>query len=71
MTTDDQNQVLVAGDGSTSARTTADLPPVLDRRVAAVAFDPRNRRLAYAAGGRLLRSTDGGATWPTGEICFR
>jgi len=40
--------------------------PVLDRRVDAVAYDPRNDRLAYAAVGReLLRSVDGGETWPT------
>ena len=33
--------------------------PVLDRRVDVVAYDPRNRRLAYAAvGGTLLRSVD-------------
>jgi hypothetical protein len=38
---------------------------VLDRRVDAVAYDPRNDRLAYAAlGRRLLRSVDGGDTWP-------
>ena len=33
--------------------------------VAAVAFDLRNYRVAYAAAGRtLLRSADGGVTWP-------
>jgi hypothetical protein len=34
--------------------------------VDAVAFDPRNRRLAYAAvGHELLRSVDGGQSWPS------
>jgi hypothetical protein len=35
--------------------------------VEAVAFDPRNWRVAFAAaGGRLLRSADGGVTWGRG-----
>jgi len=36
--------------------------------VRAIAFDLRNWRLAYAAaaGGRLLRSDDGGRTWDGG-----
>jgi len=39
---------------------------VSDAVASAVAFDPRNRRLAYAAAdGRLLRSTDSGTTWPS------
>ena len=68
MTTDDQNRVLVAtGDGlylSTDDGRT--FLPVLHRKVDAIAFDPRNRRLAYAAVGRtLLRSVDGGETWPS------
>jgi len=67
MTTDEQSQVLVAGDkvylSQDYGRT---FMPVLDRRVDAVAYDPRNDRLAYAAVGReLLRSVDGGETWPT------
>jgi hypothetical protein len=66
MTTDDQSRVLVAGDRlylSTDFGRT--FLPVLDRRVDAIAFDPRNERLAYAAVGRvLLRSVDGGDTWP-------
>jgi photosystem II stability/assembly factor-like uncharacterized protein len=67
MTTDDQSRVLVAGDKvylSTDYGRT--FLPVLDRRVDAIAFDPRNRRLAYAAVGReLLRSVDGGQSWPS------
>jgi hypothetical protein len=68
MTTDDQSRILVAaGDGvylSTDRGHT--FLPVLHRRVDAIAFDPRNRRLAYAASGRtLLRSVDGGETWPS------
>jgi photosystem II stability/assembly factor-like uncharacterized protein len=66
MTTDDQRRVLVAGDQlylSTDRGHT--FLPVLDRRVDAIAFDPRNQRLAYAAAGRsLLRSVDGGRSWP-------
>jgi photosystem II stability/assembly factor-like uncharacterized protein len=67
MTTDDQNLVLVAaGDGiyrSTNRGKT--FQRTSDAVASAVAFDPRNRRLAYAASdGRLLRSTDGGANWP-------
>ena len=66
MTTDKQSQVLVAGDkvylSKDYGRT---FLPVLARRVDAVAYDPRNDRLAYAALGReLLRSVDGGETWP-------
>jgi hypothetical protein len=66
MTTDEQSQVLVAGDkvylSKDYGRT---FMSVLDRRVDAVAYDPRNDRLAYAAlGHRLLRSVDGGDTWP-------
>jgi hypothetical protein len=67
MTTDDQSRVLVAGDKlylSTDFGRT--FVPVLDRTVDAIAFDPRNRRLAYAAVGReLLRSVDGGQSWPS------
>ena len=52
MTTDEQSQVLVAGDkvylSQDYGRT---FMPVLDRRVDAVAYDPRNDRLAYAARG--------------------
>jgi hypothetical protein len=34
--------------------------------VSAVAFDPRNSKLAFAAAGRrLLRSVDGGRSWPS------
>src|SRR5262249_4702037 len=66
MTTDDQQRVLVAGDKlylSTDRGHT--FLPVLDRRVDAIAIDPRNRRLAYATVGRsLLRSVDGGHSWP-------
>jgi len=66
MTTDDQRRVLVAGDQlylSTDRGHT--FLPVLDRRVDAIALDPRNQRLAYAAVGRaLLRSVDGGRSWP-------
>ena len=67
MTTDDQSQILVATyDGlylSTDEGRT--FLPVLHRKVDAIAFDPRKRRLAYAAVGRtLLRSVDGGETWP-------
>jgi hypothetical protein len=66
LTTDNQRLVLVAGDKlylSTDAGQT--FLPVLSRKVAAVAYDPRNRRLAYAAvDGQLLRSVDGGQTWP-------
>jgi hypothetical protein len=67
MTTDDQSRVLVAGDKlylSTDFGRT--FLTVLDHKVDAVAFDPRNRRLAYAAVGReLLRSVDGGQSWPS------
>ena len=68
MTTDNQGRILVAaGDGlylSTDFGRT--FLPVLDHKVDAIAFDPRNERLAYAADGRtLLRSVDGGKTWPT------
>ncbi|MDX6521004.1 MAG: hypothetical protein QOJ31_1262 [Gaiellales bacterium] len=66
LTTDDQRLVLVAGDQlylSTDSGQT--FLPVLKRRVAALAYDPRNHRLAYAAvDGQLLRSVDGGRTWP-------
>jgi hypothetical protein len=66
LTTDDQRLLLVAGDRlylSTDSGHT--LLPVLDRRVDVVAYDPRNHRLAYAAaGGTLLRSLDGGQSWP-------
>ena len=66
LTTDDQHLVLVAGDRvylSTDYGQT--FLPVLARKVDAVAYDPRNHRLAYAAAGRtLLRSVDGGQTWP-------
>jgi photosystem II stability/assembly factor-like uncharacterized protein len=67
LTTDDQRLVLVAtGDGlllsrdrGRSFRRVSALP------AAAVAFDPRNHSLAYASvDGRLLRSVDGGRTWP-------
>jgi hypothetical protein len=58
--------VLVAGDQLyLSADAGQTFLPVLKRRVAAVAYDPRNHRLAYAAvDGQLLRSVDGGRTWP-------
>ena len=70
MTTDKQSQVLVAGDkvylSKDYGRT---FLPVLDRRVDAVAYDPRNDRLAYAAVGReLLRSVDGGESWPANHL---
>jgi photosystem II stability/assembly factor-like uncharacterized protein len=67
LTTDDQRLILVADgkglllstDRGGTFRRVSDLP------ARAVAFDPRNHRLAYAAvGGRLLRSVDGGRTWP-------
>jgi photosystem II stability/assembly factor-like uncharacterized protein len=67
LTTDDQDLVLVAaGDGihlsTDRGKTFSTTSPAV---ASAVAFDPRNRRLAYAAAdGRLLRSTDGGASWP-------
>jgi photosystem II stability/assembly factor-like uncharacterized protein len=66
MTTDNQAQVLVAGDKLyLSTDHGHSFRPVLDRRVDAVAYDPRNEDLAYAAvGHRLLRSVDGGRTWP-------
>src|SRR5262249_46247225 len=58
LTTDNQSHVLLAGDKlylSTDYGHT--FLPVLDEKVDAVAFDPRNDRLAYAAIGReLLRS---------------
>ena len=66
MTTDDQDLVLVAaGDGIyRSADRGKTFARVSDAVASAVAFDPRNRRLAYAAAdGRLLRSTDSGTTW--------
>jgi hypothetical protein len=66
LTTDDQRLMLVAGDRLyRSTDNGRRLLPVLDRRVDAVAYDPRNHRLAYATAGRtLLRSLDGGKTWP-------
>lgn len=66
MTTDNQAQVLVAGDELyLSTDHGHSFRPVLDQRVDAVAYDPRNENLAYAAvGHRLLRSVDGGRTWP-------
>lgn len=33
------------------------------RRINALAVDPRNSRMVYAAGGGLFRSKDGGASW--------
>ena len=68
MTTDDQDLVLVAaGDGIfRSTNRGKSFARVSDAVASAVAFDPRNRRLAYAAAdGRLLRSTDAGASWPS------
>src|SRR5690349_22052208 len=68
MTTDDQNLVLVAtGDGIyRSDNRGRSFQRVSDEVASAVAFDPRNRRLAYAAAdGRLLRSTDSGVSWPS------
>ncbi len=66
LTTDDQRLVLVAGDRLyLSIDSGHTFLPVLDRRVDVVAYDQRNRRLAYAtAGGTLLRSVDRGQTWP-------
>jgi hypothetical protein len=67
MTTDDQSRILVATDDGLYLSTDEGRTflPVLHRTVDAIAFDPRNRRLAYAAVGRtLLRSVDGGETWP-------
>jgi hypothetical protein len=68
MTTDDQSRILVATDNAVYLSTDdgRTFLPVLRRKVDAIAFDPRNRRLAYAAVGRtLLRSVDGGETWPS------
>jgi photosystem II stability/assembly factor-like uncharacterized protein len=68
MTTDDQDRMLVAGDrlylSLDRGRTFSVVYP---RAVDAVAYDPRNHRLAFAAvGQRLLRSVDGGVSWPAG-----
>lgn len=66
MTTDDQDLVLVAaGDGLyRSVDRGAHFSKVSDSGATAVAYDPRNHRLAYAAAGdRLLRSIDAGASW--------
>ena len=63
LTTDDQDLVLVAAGTASTCRTTAARPSARHSPAvaSAVAFDPRNRRLAYAASGRaLLRSVDGG-----------
>ncbi len=67
-TTDDQRLLLVASPAGIELSRNAGRT---FRRVAttagirAIAFDFRNWRLAYAAtaGGRLLRSDDGGSTW--------
>ena len=67
LTTDDQDRVLVAGPGGIwlSNDRGKTFSHVSSRPVSALALDPRNARLAYASSGReLLRSVDGGATWP-------
>lgn len=68
LTTDDQERMLVAGDRLyLSLDRGKTFRAVLDRRVDAVAYDPRNHRLAFAAAGdELLRSVDGGLSWPEG-----
>lgn len=57
--------IYLSTDGAvTWANSTPDLPANIS--FAAVAFDPRNARIAYAADGGsgfLFRSIDGGATW--------
>jgi hypothetical protein len=68
LTTDDQDRVLVAGPGGIWASNNRgkSFSKVSTRPVTALALDPRNARLAYAASGReLLRSVDGGSTWPS------
>jgi hypothetical protein len=68
LTTDDQDRMLVAGD---KLYLTLDrgktFRTVFQGAVDAVAYDPRNHRLAFAAlGQKLLRSVDGGVSWPAG-----
>ncbi len=68
LTTDDQDRVLVAGPGGiwVSNDRGKSFTKVSSRPVTAVALDPRNARLAYAGSGHeLLRSVDGGSTWPS------
>jgi hypothetical protein len=67
LTTDDQNRVLVGGpDGIwVSNDRGKSFSKVSSHPVAALALDPRNARLAYASSGHdLLRSVDGGSSWP-------
>ncbi|MDX6532461.1 MAG: hypothetical protein QOF68_205 [Gaiellales bacterium] len=68
MTTDDQDRMLVAGDRLyLSVDRGKTFRVVFPGAVDAVAFDPRNHRLAFAAmGAKLLRSIDGGVSWPEG-----
>jgi hypothetical protein len=68
LTTDDQNRVLVAGPAGiwVSNNRGKTFTKVSSRPVTALALDPRNARLAYASSGhQLLRSVDGGTTWPS------
>lgn len=68
LTTDDQDRVLVAGPGGiwVSNDRGKSFAKVSSRPVTALALDPRNARLAYASSGReLLRSVNGGASWPS------
>jgi hypothetical protein len=68
LTTDDQDRMLVAGDRLyLSVDRGKTFRVVFDRPVDAVAYDPRNHRLAFAAiREELLRSVDGGVSWPEG-----
>lgn len=68
LTTDDQDRMLVSGDRLyLSVDRGRTFRVVYDGPVDAVAYDPRNHRLAFAAVGRtLLRSVDGGVSWPEG-----
>ena len=68
LTTDDQHLLLVASPAGIdlsrdAGRTFTRVATTTGIR--AIAFDFRNWHLAYAAaaGGRLLRSDDGGSTW--------
>ncbi|MGZ4480871.1 MAG: WD40/YVTN/BNR-like repeat-containing protein [Gaiellales bacterium] len=65
-TTDEQDLVLVAGDGIyLSTDRGRSFTRTSRQTVTAVAYDPRNHDLAFAAtgDGRLLRSIDAGRTW--------